>query len=228
MSPDVIAGIIAFIITLMVFSYLLGDNPLYRIATFLFVGVSAGYVASVAMWQVLWPRLFLPISTGTPDQQLMSIVPLVFFGLMLMKILPQLSKLGGPAMAYLVGVGAAVAIGGGVIGTLTPQIMATINFFDLRAAATHNIPFLELMFNGGFILVGTVTSLVYFQFGARTMPDGAIRRNGLVELLAWIGRIFIAIALGVIFAGVYAAALTALIERVDSIINFFVTLIGPK
>jgi hypothetical protein len=223
-SPDLITGIIAFLITLMVFSYLVGDNPVYRIATYFFVGVSAGYVASVALWQVLWPRLFLPISTGTPDQQLMSIIPLVFSGLVLIKLWPRLSKLGGPAMAYLVGIGAAVAIGGGVIGTLTPQIMATINFFDLGAAAARHIPFVELMFNGGIILTGTITSLVYFQFSARSQPDGAVRRNGLVELLAWLGRIFIAITLGVIFAGVYAAALTAFIER----INFLITFIGLK
>jgi hypothetical protein len=220
-SPDLIAGSIAFIFTLMIFSYLLGDNPLYRIAAYFFVGVSAGYIASAAFWQVLWPRLLLPISNGTQEQRVAAIIPLVFSGLMLMKILPRLSKLGGPAMAYLVGVGAAVAIGGAVIGTLTPQLLATINHFDLRAAATRNIALVEVLFNGGFILVGMVTSLVYFQFSAHTMPDATIRRNGLVELLAWLGRIFIAITLGVIFAGVYAASLTAFIERVNFLITFF-------
>jgi energy-converting hydrogenase Eha subunit A len=43
----------------------------------------------------------------------------------------------------------------------------------------------------------------------------------LIELLAWFGRIFIAIALGVIFAGVYSAALTAFIERINFLITFF-------
>ena len=222
-SPDLFAGIVAFVITLMIFSYLIGDNPLYRVATFFFVGVSAGYVAAVAVWQVLWPRLFLPISTGTPDQQLMAIIPLLFSGLILMKVLPRLSKLGGPAMAYMVGVGAAVAIGGGVIGTLTPQVLATINVFGLPSGTTAGV-FFEKMINGSVILTGVVTSLVYFQFGARSLPDGSVRRNRLVELLAWFGRIFIAIALGVIFAGVYAAALTAFIER----INFLITFIGLK
>jgi hypothetical protein len=40
-------------------------------------------------------------------------------------------------------------------------------------------------------------------------------------MAAWVGRIFVAITLGVIFAGVYMAALTAMIERLSSIINFF-------
>jgi hypothetical protein len=222
-SADLIAGIVAFIFTVMIFSYLIGDNPLYRFATYFFVGVSAGYIASVSFWQVLRPRLFNPLMSGTPDERVLAIIPLALAVLIFMKASPRLSKLGGPAMAYLVGASAAVAIGGAVVGTLLPQILATINFFDLRAAAAQNI-LMEVIVNGSLILAGTVTSLVYFHFGARTLQDGSIHRTGLIELLAWFGRIFIAITLGVIFAGVYSAALTAFIER----INFLITFFGPK
>ena len=219
-SADLIAGIVAFIFTVLIFSYLIADNPLYRISTYFFVGVSAGYVASVAFWQVLRPRLFNPFISGTPDEQMLAIIPLALGLLILMKASPRLSKFGGPAMAYLVGASAAVAIGGAVIGTLLPQMLATIIFFDLRAAAANNI-LVEVIVNGSFILAGAVTSLVYFHFGAHPLQDGTIRRMRLVELLAWFGRIFIAITLGVIFAGVYSAALTAFIERVNFLITFF-------
>jgi hypothetical protein len=218
---DLIAGIIAFIFTVLIFSYLIGDNPLYRIATYFFVGVSAGYIASVAFWQVLGPRLFNPLISGAPDDKILAWVSLTLVVLIFMKASPRLSKLGSPAMAYLVGASAAVVIGGAVIGTLLPQLLATINFFDLRAATSQNIPFIEVIFNGSFILVGVVTSLAYFHFGARPLQDGSIRRMRLIELLAWFGRIFIAIALGVIFAGVYSAALTAFIERINFLITFF-------
>ncbi len=60
----------------------------------------------------------------------------------------------------------------------------------------------------------------------RPKADGSMRRFGLIEIAAWMGRIFIGITLGAIFAGVYAAALTALIERIASIINFITTLFG--
>lgn len=222
LSADLIAGIVAFVFTIMIFSYLIGDNPLFRIATYFFVGVSAGYFASVAFWQVLKPRLLDPLTSGTPDEQILTIAPLVLGVLILMKAFPRLSKLGSLAMAYLVGVSAAVAVGGAVIGTLLPQIWATINFFDLRAAVSPGIR-IEILVNGILILVGTVTSLAYFHFGARSSQDGTIRRTRLIELLAWLGRIFIAITLGVIFAGVYTAALTAFIERV----NFLITFFGP-
>jgi hypothetical protein len=122
-------------------------------------------------------------------------------------------------MAYLVGVGAAVAIGGAWIGTLLPQLAATVNRFDPLAGRS----FLDLMLNSGVILIGAVTSLAYFHFGARPNPqgEGAARRNVILEGFAWVGRIFIATTLGAIFAGVYAAALTAFVERISSLITFF-------
>jgi energy-converting hydrogenase Eha subunit A len=43
---------------------------------------------------------------------------------------------------------------------------------------------------------------------------------GLIEVMAWIGRIFIGITLGAVFAGLFSAALTAFIERIDSLIIF--------
>jgi hypothetical protein len=44
--------------------------------------------------------------------------------------------------------------------------------------------------------------------------------------IAWVGRIFIAITLGVLFAGVYMSALTAMIERLSFILNFIRQLVG--
>jgi hypothetical protein len=79
-----------------------------------------------------------------------------------------------------------------------------------------------MMFNGAWILAGVTTTLVYFHFGARTTRDGSARRFGFIEFLAFIGSIFLAITLGVLFAGVYSAALTALIDR----FHFFGTLFG--
>jgi hypothetical protein len=219
-SVELITGVLSFIITLMILSYLIGDNPLFRIATYLFIGVSAGYIAAVAWWQVLLPRLVLPLVSGDPVDQVLAFIPLLGAGLILLKILPRLSKLGSPVMAYLAGIGAAVAIGGGLTGTLYPQISASVNAFDLGAGALQGSNFLEIILNGVIILFGTVTALAYFHFNARTRPDGSVRRFGFIEALAWAGQIFIAITLGVSFAGVYTAALTAFIERISSLLSF--------
>ena len=218
---DLITGIAAFLFTLFIFSYLIGDNPLFRLVIYIFVGVSAGYVAAVAYRQVLWPDLFFPLLTGSIAQKALLVIPLILSALLLTKVSPRLTSLGMPAMALLVGVSAAVAVGGAVTGTLLPQAGATINLFDTHAAASAP-QLAQMMFNGAWILAGVITTLVYFHFGARSTRDGPARRFGLIEFVAFIGSIFLAITLGVLFAGVYSAALTALIDR----FHFFGTLFG--
>ncbi len=225
LSLDLIAGALSFLFTLLILSYLIGDNPLFRIAVYLFVGVTAGYVASVIWWQVLLPKLIAPLLptllAGSIAERIFIMVPLLGSVFILMKISPRLSKIASITMAFLVGAGAAVIIAGAVIGTILPQISATINFFDPQLAAARNIDLFETLGNGAIVLIGVVTTLSYFHFGARLQANGNLRRFAIVELLAFIGKIFIGITLGVIFAGVYSAALTALIERISSLINFF-------
>jgi hypothetical protein len=218
-SLDLITGILSFLFTVMVLSYLIGDNPFFRIAIYIFVGVSAGYTASVAWYHVLWPKLFRPIILGTMTERLLAIVPLILAIFLLAKLSPRSARLGNPAMAFLVGTGAAVAIGGAVLGTLIPQTQASINLFDFSAGGS----ILERLFEGSIILVGTLTTLVYFHFGAKASPYGP-KRNRLIHIVSLIGQVFIAFALGALFAGVYAAAMTALIERINFIWTFLVSL----
>jgi hypothetical protein len=202
---DLIAAGISFIVTVLILSYLFGDNPLFRATMYVFVGVSAGYVAAVAWNQVISPLLLGPILSGAAfadsGQAVQLIIPLLGSALLLFKISPRFSNLGLLPVAYLVGVGAAVAVGGGVLGTLIPQVEATI---------VSNV----------LVLIGVIGTLAYFHFGATQKADGSVRRNILVNALTWVGRIYIAITFGVLFAGVYMAALTALIERMDSIRSF--------
>lgn len=219
-SPDLVTGLLSFLFTILIFSYLIGDNPLFRIAVYIFVGVSSGYLAALTWWQVIVPRLIYPLMYGSVLEKAFTAIPLLGAVLILMKISPRLAGLARIAMAFLVGAGAAVIIAGALSGTLLPQIAATINAFDLSAASARNISVVEVVFNGAFILAGTVFTLIYFHFGASPKADGSIRRLGLIEISASVGRIFIGITLGTIFAGVYAAALTALIERISSLINF--------
>jgi len=223
-SPDLISGALSFLFTILILSYVIGDNPLFRVAVYMFVGVTSGYVASVVIWQVLVPRLITPlipaVLSNSPMQWGMIAAPLLGSIFVFAKISQRLSGLARFSMAYLVGVGAAVTVAGALIGTLIPQVQATIEFFDPQIAAARNITTAEVIGNGAVILLGVVTSLAYFHFGARSKPDGSMRRLPPIEILAWIGRIFIGITLGAVFAGVYAAALTALIERLSSLINF--------
>jgi hypothetical protein len=212
---NIFSGLAGLVFTLMVFSYVIGDNFLFRLALYIFTGVSAGYIASVSWQQVLWPKLISPLLFGGPQQFLLLIVPLIGSLMILMKVSPRLAGVGRFAMAFIVGAGAAVTVVGAIRGTLIPQVSGTINAFD------PNLGVLGAIINGTTILSGTVLTLIYFHFGAQTKPDGSVRRLGIIEVLAWLGRFFVGVTLGVVFAGVYMAALTALIERISSMINLF-------
>lgn len=220
---DLVTGSIAFIITLMILSYLIGDNPLFRLANYLFIGVSAGYVAAIAWHQVLWPKLVLPLMQGSLAEHAMLFVPLVLGIMLLGKLTPRLSGLGRPVMALLVGSGAAVAIGGIILGTLIPQVETTLTLPALPGALFDTMARESLM-DGIVILIGTVVTLLYFQFGVN--PRHAGKRNRFMQAIAYLGQAFIAITFGVLFAGVYAAALSALIERTYFLFNFVISFLG--
>lgn len=220
---DFFTGAISFLLTLMVLSYLIGDNPAFRIAVYIFIGVAAGYAASVAWHQVIYPRLFIPLISGSSGERLLALIPLVLAVLLLFKLSPRTASLGSPSMAFLVGVGAAVAIGGAILGTLFPQTQAAAGGFKLSSMGQF---WLEKIAEGVVMLVGTITTLVYFHFGAKTTTTGPARSK-LTQVLGKVGQIFIAITFGVLFAGVFMAAVSAFIERINFIVVFISSLVLP-
>ena len=69
--------------------------------------------------------------------------------------------------------------------------------------------------------VGTVVTLAYFQFTKISRGTPTDQHGGFVAFTAMLGQVFVAITLGAIFAGVLAAALTALVDRAQSLVLFF-------
>ena len=223
---DLVGTIIGFIFTLMIFSYVFGDNALFRVALHIFIGVAAGYAAVVAFYNVIWPQMLIPIIFGSQSERLFVLFPLVLGGLLLFKISTRFNSLGNPAVAYLVGVGVATVIGGAVLGTLFPQILATINLFDMQAPGGADNALWQFI-QGSVIMVGTISTLAYFHFGVRSGTDQNPKRAKWIDVLALIGQVFIAITLGALFAGVYAASLAALIERYKFLGDVIFSIIQP-
>ena len=214
---ELISAIVGLLLTLLVFSYLIGDNVLFRIAIYVFIGVSSGYAAVVIFYSVLMPRIS-QLRMDDPMQLGIGLIPFILGLTLFAKLSPRISWLGGFAMALVAGVGAATALSGAMVGTLIPQTSAAMSAF-----ASFSI---QPLIEGAVMLGGTILTLAYFQFSARRAADGTVRRNVIFELLASIGRVFIAITLGVFFGGVYTAALTAMIERLSSMINFVKSLLS--
>lgn len=219
MTAELIWTFVSFILTVLVFSYLLGDNPLFKFVSALFVGITAGYFAVVIIYQVILARLVAPLLQGS----LVSLIPLVLSGLLLLKLSPRLSRAGDTSMAVLVGVGAAVAVGGAVLGTLFGQIEGAISYFGTRPDGTPTTVYRVV--EGIFFLIGTLASLAYFHFGARRKKLGEPKQPVWVRIFAWVGKIFISITLGAVFAGVLTAGMTALIERSDFLIRTVMSMI---
>lgn len=210
---DVIWGIVGFVLSILVFSYLIGDNVLFRLAIHLFIGVSAGIVAVIVLYQVIYPRLILPFVNGTPIQKIVTLFPLTLSILLLFKVTPKGSKIGSIPAAYLLGIGAAVTIGGAILGTLFPQTLSTIEPFDPKYTISEKL-------EGALVLIATVSSLLYFYFGAHLEMGRPLKRPAWIEWSAKIGQIFILITLGAIFAGVYVTSISALSERLISFWDF--------
>lgn len=215
---DLIWTLIGFLLTLLIFSYIFGDNLLFRITSYLFVGVAAGYAAILVIYQIVLGRLVYPLLEGS----LIALVPLLLSLLLLFKLFPRLSAVGNLPMAYLVGAGAAVAIGGAITGTIFGQMKGAFGMFKLAESAAP----LSQLLEGAVFLIGTIAVLLYFQFSARSKSEGQPpRRPAWIEGIGKFGQIFIAITFGALFAGVLSASFTALIERVDflraTIMGFF-------
>lgn len=213
--------IAALFLTVMVLLYLLiGDNALFRLVTYLFVGAAAGYVAVLVIFQVLIPRFFNLFNVGNLTYLLLGLIPFVLGILLVFKLIPRLSGVASLSMAILVGVGAAVAVGGAIFGTIGGQISGTISLFRINQGGDV----LARLAEGVFVVFGTISTLAYFQFTTRSraaLPEQETpnRREVVPEVLAKIGQVFIGVTLGAMFAGVYAASLSALVERIGFIIR---------
>ena len=223
---DWIGAFLGFVFTLLIFSYLIGDNPLFRITVHIFIGVSAGFAAVIAIHNVIIPRLIGPLFSTNGGEQFLALIPLTLAVLLLFKISPRFAFIGNLPVSYLVGVSAAAAIGGAVTGTLIPQVSASINLLDLQTNQGIDATLGLRIVNGIIILVGTIATLAYFQFGRGSKSAEKPQIQIWIEGIGQIGQVFIAITFGFLFAGIFSAALTALIGRVLFSVEFVRSILG--
>ena len=225
-SVDFIIGAISFILTIMVFSYLLGDNFFFRLASYLLVGVASGYTAALLIRKVIEPYLITPIIQGGYEQWLLVILPLLMCLLLIAMFFPRFSRLGSLPLAFLAGLVAAFTIVGVSFGTLVPQLGTLVERFNPDGLIVGANPNYLKIADAVIMLIGVVTSLFYFHFGLSRKKTNPEMRPKLIEAMAKIGQVFIGITLGALFAGVYSAALLALISRITMSRDFIMMLFG--
>jgi len=216
---------IGALLTLMVFSYLLGDNPLFRLSQHLLVGIAVAYGAIVAYHQVLLPFLMTPLREDAAANLYLGI-PLVLGLLLLTKVTPSFSFLGNVSVAFMLGVGAGLAMGGALVGTMVPQVKATfLSLYptDYGEGAKGLVGAASSL----VIVVGTVATLLSFQFTERDGTDrGARAINGFFRGMRKLGRLFLLIAFGAIFGNGILTTLTLLIARLQFLLGDWLSLIA--
>ena len=207
MTPFVV-NLIAVVLTIMVLSRITGDNPLWRVAQYLFVGVSLGLAFVVAYHQVLRPAVIAV--AGGSSRAIIYGIPLGLGLLLLPRITrrQEFSWLANIPLALVFGVGAALAVGGAIIGTLVPQILDTSS----RPLAGDPI-----RIAGALVLaIGTVITLSSFYY---TVPPES-PRSRIVGLAATAGHWLLMVAFGFFFASAIQSYVSALTERLGFLLNW--------
>jgi hypothetical protein len=222
---DLLGIWVGFGLTICILSYVFGDNILFRMATSIFIGVSAGFAAISIIYNVLIPQLILPLLDENNPNRYFLIVPLLLSGLIFLKASQKFSRWANPVIAMLVGIGAATIVGGAIRGTIFPQLSVMINGLDLSEESGGLSSFIKHLLEGGFLLLGTLSTLIYFHFGTRHKPGQAPYRNPIVEWISPIGKLFILVALGILFTGVLLASLAAFVDRIQFIWKLVETII---
>ncbi len=223
LSSELIGTWVAAGLTLFCFSFLYKDNPFYKFAEHLYVGISAGYWTSLEYHNVFRPNLWDPLMRVDLNilftfpqvgfafmwQSLILIIPFGFGILFFTRFTKNFSWLSRWSMALIIGIFAGIAIIGYSTGDLILQIHA-----NLLPLWTGN--WLSSL-NNILLTVGVLTSLIYFFFSKE--------HKGTLGTGAKIGIGFLMISFGASFGYTVMSRMSLLIGRVYFIFGEWLGLI---
>jgi hypothetical protein len=176
-TVDAVATWVAAAATLVVLGGLLGERRLFGWSQHLLAGLATGFLALLAIREVIGPRLVAPLLDGGIARiELWAGLALVLAA----AAAPWLPRLvAAVPISVAIGSLAAFALGGAVIGTVIPQLVATVSVE--RATAVDTVASVAAAGVSGLVLLG-------FLHGApRGRPSRAAAGAGRWLLLAGIG-----------------------------------------
>jgi hypothetical protein len=186
-----IVSTVAAILTIAIFSFLWKDNPLYKFAEHLVVGISAGYWIVILYQSAFVSKLADPIRrtvTGHPEsaRDPLVVVP-ILIGLMLFaRFIPRIAWVQRIAMAYILGVGSGAAIPLVLQTNVIQQIYPTMSVF-LPGQTIGTAAWISNV----LVLVGVLCGLAYFFFSARHEGMlGGMSKAGIWILMVGFGASF--------------------------------------
>ncbi|MBU1701198.1 MAG: hypothetical protein KJ970_05295 [Candidatus Eisenbacteria bacterium] len=193
---DAIGATLAAVLTLAIFSFLYKDNPVYKAAEHLFVGVAAGYYLALQYQQVFRPNLFNPLFH---DGKLLNLIPLALCILLFLRLAPRVGWLSRWSMGVLVGAFSGLQVIGFAQGDLVEQIGASM--MSLNTGHTW------IDISNAILLVGLLASLFYFFF--------SVEHRGVAGGVARLGIWFLMISFGASYGFTVMARISLLIGRLN-------------
>lgn len=207
-------------LTLMVFSFLWRDNPFYKFAEHLFVGVSAGYWMVLGFWTTLWPNAVVKLvpaaarvtdpDAALPAREPLVIIPLLLGVLMLLRLWPRYAWLARWPTAFAVGTTLGYNLVRTVRSDFLAQIQAAVAPGILLRLPSGSIDWIGSA-NQWILILGTASCLAYFTF---TRRDRGGRAN-----LARIGLLVLMVAFGASFAHAVMSRVSLLVGRLQFLLG---------
>ncbi len=168
--------------TLAIFSFLYKDNPFYKFAEHIYVGVSTGYLVVVTLSDALKRDVYDSLFRAKPEY--IVIIPALLGCIMFLRFYKKTAWISRISIALIVGIGAGVSIPSNVQTYLLEHSRATmVPLVTSNGWRTDVDNFL--------ILLGVLTVLFYFFFSVR--HDRALKpvsRTGIIYLMLFFGAQF--------------------------------------
>ena len=190
MDATIIGAWVATGLTLFIFSFLYKDNPLFKLAENLYVGVSVGYTIVKTYDTVIVHLIWKPI---VENHEWTLLIPVAIGLLMLTRYVPKAAWLSRYAFAFIVGVGAGLAIPRTVSSFILKQIEDTVRPL-LTLVPGEGVAFSWNLLNPAssinviIVLIGVSSVLFYFFFSVEhSGPGKTVARTGVMFLMIAFG-----------------------------------------
>ena len=192
---------IAAMLTLAIYSFLYRDNPFYKFAEHLLVGVSVGFLIVIAYMDTVVPKVIDPLFV---QKRLLVMIPVVLGLLMFARFSTRHAWLSRPALAIYIGFGAGASVPANMQAYILAQVKATLTPFEQALS-------IDEIINATIVLVGLAATLFYFYFSKK--HEGGFGR------LAKLGIYFLMIFFGATFGFTVMARISLLIGRTSFLLR---------
>ena len=229
-SPFQSAGLwIAALLTLFILSFAYKDNPFYKFAEAILIGVSAAYWMVVSFWTVLVPNLMgklFPAFTqqwATPGVSPMhephwqfNLIPLALGIMLLWRLMPVGNWISRWPLAFIIGATAGLRLIGFIEADFLSQIKSSIMPLIVMVNGEFNLKQTALNW---LMTLSVFACIVYFFF--------SIEHKGVVGKVSKVGIWVLMITFGAAFGNTVMGRIALLAIRLEFLFDDWLWLIDP-